>query len=138
MQLFAGANQVGTDSVNTQGVFTVGVNSPLAIGGQVSFGTNSPKTSSLPCTPDLGTAMRYDVQFDLTTSPASITVSKTEAPGGGLLPSPKAGVVEIDNGDGTTSNYLYAIDNPLSPGGPNITINPSGKRYRVYWKEVLQ
>jgi hypothetical protein len=55
------------------------------------------------------------------------------ATGGGFLPSPVSGVVEIDG-----NKYIFTTDNPLNPGGViPITINVPQKRFRTYWKELV-
>jgi hypothetical protein len=55
------------------------------------------------------------------------------AVGGGFLPSPVSGVVEIDG-----EKYIFTTDNPLNPGGViPIAINVPQKRFRTYWKELL-
>jgi len=55
------------------------------------------------------------------------------APGGGFLPSPQAGIVEIGG-----SKYPFVLDNPFS--GPPIqpTYNVYGRRFRTYWRESLE
>jgi type IV pilus assembly protein PilY1 len=116
------------------------VNGPLVTASNVIFGTNQPDTGNTSCTPNLGIARRYDVNF-LTGLGAGAfkdgngnIVRSEEAVGGGFLPSPVSGVVEIDG-----QKYVFTTDNPLNPGGViPITINVPQKRFRVYWKEQLE
>ena len=129
------------------------VNGPIVVASSMVFGTNQSCASgeinettgecttgggTLTCTGNLGVARRYDINF-LTTEPAGFTVGTTAvksliADGGGFLPSPVAGVVEVNG-----QNYPFITDNPLSPGGVlNPVINVSNKRFRTYWHEVLE
>jgi type IV pilus assembly protein PilY1 len=115
------------------------VNGPLVTAGHVIFGTNQPDLSNNSCTPGLGIARRYDINY--LTGLASGTfkddagniVRSELATGGGFLPSPVSGVVEIDG-----TKYIFTTDNPLNPGGViPITINVPQKRFRTYWKELI-
>ena len=129
------------------------VNGPIVVASQMIFGTNqacaSGKTDDngeclssggeLTCTGNLGIARRYDINY-LTTGPTGYTDSSGSdvrwqvAIGGGFLPTPVAGVVEVNG-----SNYPFIIDNPLNPGGViNPTIDVKNFRYRTYWHELLE
>ena len=129
------------------------VNGPVVVAGQMIFATNQPCASgqvdangecatssdgALSCGGNLGIARRYDINY-LTAAPAGFTdeagtaVRSVVATGGGFLPSPVSGVVEVNG-----NNYPFITDNPLGGGGvitPNI--NVPNKRYRTYWHEVL-
>ena len=118
------------------------INGPLVLlSGAVVFGTNQPDTSNLSCTGNLGIARRYDINY-LSGAPviggftdsSGNPVRFQEAVGGGFLPSPVAGVVEING-----NRYTFATDNPLNPGGlfPNKVV-VSHKRFRTYWHEILE
>jgi type IV pilus assembly protein PilY1 len=129
------------------------INGPIVVASQMIFGTNQPcasgklddsgecssSGSNLSCTGNLGIARRYDINF-LSAAPAGFTdsgglASRSEvAAGGGFLPSPVAGVVEING-----KNYPFITDNPLNPGGvinPHITV--TNKRFRTYWHAVIE
>lgn len=116
------------------------VNSALVVAGNVLFGTNKPDTSNTSCTANLGISQRYSVSYltgaasgSYTDSSGAATRSET-AVGGGFLPSPVTGVVELSSG-----NVVFVTDNPLNPGGTdNPTIVPPTKRYRTYWKQYLE
>jgi hypothetical protein len=104
------------------------------------FGTNQPDTSNLSCPGNLGIARRYDINFlngaaaanGFTDSSGAATRSQTAA-GGGFLPSPVEGVVEIDG-----KRYMFAVDNPLNgPPIPN-SVTVTHKRFRTYWHELLE
>src|SRR5581483_10450517 len=67
-----------------------GVNAPITVGGFTFFGTNSPvKPAANACDANLGTARSYQVGF-LTGSVAFNLLQ-----GGGLPPSPVAGLVNV-------------------------------------------
>ncbi|MBL8473337.1 MAG: hypothetical protein KF778_03805 [Rhodocyclaceae bacterium] len=115
------------------------VNAPTVIAGTLFFGTNQPDPSNSSCSANLGIARRYAVSY-LDGSATGLYVNSggtasryQTAVGGGLLPSPVGGSVEIGNG-----KYVFETDNPLNPGGAaSITVNVPTKRYRVYWHEKL-
>jgi len=136
------------------------VNGPIVVASSMIFGTNQPCTSgkindstgdcdtsgdssgtTLTCTGNLGIARRYDINF-LTGAPASPgftnkdgdAVRWEEVVGGGLLPSPVAGEVNING-----TPYTFITDNPLSPGGViTPTISVSNTRFRTYWHAVIE
>jgi len=133
------------------------VNGPLVPpGGSLIFGTNQPCASgkvdpvtgacdtsgtstTLSCTGNLGIARRYSINYQ-TAAASGFTNSEGEAirsevaAGGGFLPSPVAGVVNVDG-----TPYMFVTDNPLNPGGviPTSVTVPQ-KRFRTYWKELLE
>jgi type IV pilus assembly protein PilY1 len=134
------------------------VNGPIVIAGNMIFGTNQPclsgklnddgtcassSSGTLSCTGNLGVARRYDISYlnaapVLYTNSSGAGVASQLAAGGGFLPSPVAGVVEITSG-GTTKNYIFVTDNPLNPGGIiKPKINVPKKRFRNYWREKLE
>jgi type IV pilus assembly protein PilY1 len=132
------------------------INGPIVIAGNMIFGTNQPcasgklnddgtcSTSSggtLSCTGNLGVARRYDISYlngapELYTNSGGTYVASQVATGGGFLPSPVAGVVEIGS---PAKRYIFVTDNPLNPGGIiKPVINVPQKRFRNYWKEKLE
>ena len=129
------------------------VNGPIVVASDMIFGTNQPCASgktndagdcdssgtNLTCTGNLGIARRYEIDF-LTAAPAGFKdkdgtdVRSQVADGGGFLPSPVAGEVNING-----TPYPFVTDNPLSPGGvmsPTITVSKT--RFRTYWHETLE
>ena len=129
------------------------INGPVVVASEMFFGTNQPCASgklddndecsssgdTLSCTGNLGIARRYDINF-LTAQPAGFTnssnlASRSEiAAGGGFLPTPVSGVVEIDG-----TNHIFLTDNPLNPGGViNPHISVTSKRFRTYWHAVIE
>ena len=115
------------------------VNGPLVLAGRMFFGTNQPDTSNTSCDANLGIARRYDINF-LNAAATGYTDASgnflrfEEAAGGGFLPSPVAGIVQVNG-----VPYTFVTDNPLSPGGViSPVINVPAKRQRTYWHEKLE
>ncbi|WP_320836991.1 PilC/PilY family type IV pilus protein [Zhongshania sp.] len=102
-----------------------GVNAPLAVAGKVYFGTNQPDVpSSGSCTANLGNAGAYII--DLFTG----SFRRQTFAGGGLPPSPIAGLVTID---GRTVPFVIggAGPSPFDPSDPELDL--SGGRKRTYF-----
>lgn len=102
-----------------------GVNAPLAVAGKVYFGTNQPDVPDAEsCSANLGNAGAYIV--DLVTGERQ----RNEFAGGGLPPSPIAGLVTID---GKTVPFVIggAGPSPFDPSTPALDL--SGGRKRTYW-----
>lgn len=102
-----------------------GVNAPLAVAGKVYFGTNQPDVpSSGSCTANLGNAGAYII--DLFTG----SFHRQTFAGGGLPPSPIAGLVTIE---GRTVPFVIggAGPSPFDPSDPQLDL--SGGRKRTYF-----
>ena len=114
------------------------VNGPLVLAGRMFFGTNQPDTSNASCDANLGIARRYDINFLNGVASGykganGVDVRFEVAAGGGFLPSPVAGIVQIGG-----VPYTFVTDNPLSPGGViSPTIDVPKTRQRTYWFEKL-
>lgn len=116
------------------------INKAVTIGGVTSFGTNQPTQPSLVCGNNLGTARGYAINV-LTASPWPLGVAtrSTTYLGGGMPPSPVAGVVEIDLGGGKTTKLPFILGGGV-PGstsgspleGRKVEITPPGHRARTY------
>lgn len=110
------------------------VNRPLTVAGTTYFGTNTPTPSTgSSCFANLGIAKGYAVDF-ATGNPVG-TVRSAQYVGGGMPPSPVAGVVDVD---GTKLPFIIGgIDvdeaNASALQGSKVEINPTGERYRVFW-----
>lgn len=116
-----------------------GVNAPTTFGGAVYFGTNRPIAESAgTCRANLGEAKSYSVNF-LTGKHTSKVFD-----GGGLPPSPVAGMVEMEREDGSTTVQPFIIGGGGGEGGdgrsalgaerPDLKI-PKNMR-RTYWNRV--
>lgn len=115
------------------------VNAPVVAGGNMLFGTNQPDTSNLTCSPNLGIAKRYSINYlnaagtQFRNSNGDLLRSEI-AVGGGFLPSTVTGVVDVDG-----KKIIFATDNPLNPGGAiKVTITVPTKRYRTYWHQKIE
>lgn len=112
------------------------VTSAVVVFGIVTFSTHTPTViSSNSCGSNLGTARVYNLAY-LDASPVGNSRYATIA-GGGLPPSPVAGMVTIDKPGGGTMTVPFLIGgDPNSPLEGKIPVSPSasvvGKR-RVYW-----
>lgn len=120
------------------------VNKALTIAGVTYFGTNTPSsTTGSSCMANLGIANGYSV--DYLTGNATGGVRYAQYIGGGMPPSPVAGVVSID---GVKLPFCIGCTSPPpAPGtgtpavnqctsaleGCKVNINPTGSRYRSYW-----
>lgn len=113
------------------------VNAPLAVAGKVYMSTNTPAAPSAnSCTSNLGTATGYQL------TPYSATYRIVIFNGGGLPPSPVAGVVNINVG-GQVKQVPFIIGganpdctgsdckSPLGGQIPPITVPTT--RNRTYW-----
>lgn len=125
------------------------VNAPLTVAGYTYFGTNQPSVpSATSCTSSLGTARGYAVQFNTGTASATVFT------GGGLPPSPIAGLVNV-NVNGTNQLVPFLIgggsgggasggsggcagaDCNSQFGAQKPPINPGTSRKRTYWYQEL-
>jgi len=116
------------------------VNAPLTVGGVVYFGTNQPDPDQLECKANLGDARSYAVNFStgagarppVGDNPKDDAYSQMLT-GGGLPPSPVAGLVDL--GNGLVVPFCLgcgALRSPLEALLPNI--EPTPVRRKIYWK----
>jgi type IV pilus assembly protein PilY1 len=114
------------------------VNAPTTVGGFTYFGTNAPPLPTSQACTNLGTARGYQVNF-LTGATRSNVID-----GGGLPPSPVAGLVTIDMGGGNEKTFPFLLGPNPDPScqGPDCTSSFGGSRppvpipptrRRVYW-----
>jgi type IV pilus assembly protein PilY1 len=114
------------------------VNAPTTVGGFSYFGTNAPPLPTSQACTNLGTARGYQVNF-LTGATRSNVID-----GGGLPPSPVAGLVTIDMGGGTEKTFPFLLGANPDPTcqGPDCTSSFGGSRppvpipptrRRVFW-----
>jgi type IV pilus assembly protein PilY1 len=141
IDLAAGEKVINGPLVPPGGALIFGTNQPCASGKLTTAGfcDTSGTSTTLSCTGTLGVARRYSIN-DQTAAGQGYTDSSGQsvrsqlAPGGGFLPSPVAGVVEISG-----VPYMFVTDNPLNPGGVIPTsVSVPQKRFRTYWKEQLE
>lgn len=106
------------------------VNAPTTVAGNTYFGTNQPKIPAAnSCDSSLGIARGYSIK------PLSGIYTSAVFDGGGLPPSPVAGLVNITLEDGTTKQVPFLIGGPgistIKPTNPPINVKTS--RHRAYW-----
>lgn len=114
-----------------------GVNAATTIAGTTYFGTNQVKSQTSACGPALGIATGYQI------NPLTGTRTSVQFDGGGLPPSPVAGLVSITGADGKTELVPFIIgggqadcataDCKSAMGVGRPPIAPSQKRKRTYW-----
>jgi type IV pilus assembly protein PilY1 len=123
-------------SLNTSGEKVV--NAPLTIGGVVYFGTNRP-IAQTACKADLGESRSYAMSFlDGSGQRAPDGVGTGDDPysevltGGGLPPSPIAGLVDIGGIVVPVCLGCGERRSAFEAGSPTISPNPV--RRKLYWK----
>lgn len=108
------------------------VTSAITVFGVVTFSTNEP-TPPEPgeCSNNLGTARVYNIAYE--NAEAANDTRGEEIPGGGLPPSPVAGMVVLD--DGTTVPFIIGgdPDSPLAGREPVTPGTTSVPKSRIYW-----
>jgi len=109
------------------------VTSAITVFGTTTFSTHTPVVPEPgACTSNLGTAKVYNISYDNAAS-RNGTISRMEVVvGGGLPPSPVAGMVTLD--DGTVVPFIIGADpnSPLAGGEPvpsNIAEQSKGVTY---------
>jgi type IV pilus assembly protein PilY1 len=114
------------------------VNASTSIGGQSFFGTNRPGASVAGpvCTPNLGIAKSYGMRLFCQAATGSTLV------GGGLPPSPVAGLVSITDAKGKKSQVPFVIGAPNARAsaveGTRLTPVVEAPRRRLYWFQEVQ
>jgi type IV pilus assembly protein PilY1 len=114
------------------------INAPLTVGGVVYFGTNKP-IQQASCKADLGEARSYAMSFldgSGTRTPGGAgtgdTLYSEVLTGGGLPPSPIAGLVDIGGTIVAVCVGCGERRSAFEAGTPAIDPNPV--RRKVYWK----
>ncbi|MDP2419569.1 MAG: PilC/PilY family type IV pilus protein [Hydrogenophaga sp.] len=113
------------------------VTSAVALFGEVTFSTHQPvATSTTSCTNSLGTARVYNVSYLNAAPPPGEERGKTIS-GGGLPPSPVAGLVTVDKPGGGQMTVPFIIgatpDSPLEVKLKDKSSTASGNKERIYW-----
>jgi len=115
------------------------VNAATSIGGFSYFGTNRPtpaSASSTTCSANLGIAKSYAMPLFCTAS------SGTVLAGGGLPPSPVAGIVTVTKADGTLAQVPFVIGAPNARKsaieGSRVRLTLNAPRKRRYWYQETQ
>jgi len=113
------------------------VTSAITVFGTVTFSTHQPAGVAAlgSCSSSLGTATVYNINFTDAAPPAGQTDRGRVIAGGGLPPSPVAGMVTLDDGR-TVPFIIGANPNSALEGGPPVlpsSISVSRPKSRVYW-----
>lgn len=117
------------------------VNKALTAGGITYFGTNTPQqVSGNSCASSLGTARSYAIDFeDCGVAPGQTAIFK-ELLGGGLPPSPVAGVVNVDGHlvPFVVGGVLPNSTKPSPLEGAKIPLSLDQLGARIYWNELYE
>ncbi|MBK5204373.1 MAG: pilus assembly protein PilY [Polaromonas sp.] len=115
------------------------VNASITVTGTTFFGTNRPKPNDNSCIPNLGEAKGYAL------NPFEATRNFSIYDGGGLPPTPVAGIVSIKTADGKTVQQQFCVgcggasaigtggDTKSSLGATDLTKKVPKKPRRTYW-----
>jgi type IV pilus assembly protein PilY1 len=111
------------------------VTSAVTVFGAVTFSTHTPTDPpDGACTSDLGTARVYNLRY-ANAAPAKLGVTERseEVDGGGLPPSPVAGLVKLD--DGSVVPFIIGADgtSPLEGGEPVSPALTTLPKSITYW-----
>jgi type IV pilus assembly protein PilY1 len=109
------------------------VTSSITVYGTTTFSTHTPVVPGADsCASTLGTARVYNVKFR-DAGPSVGNQRSAVISGGGLPPSPVAGMVQLDNGEGTVPFCIGCDpDSPLEgsrPTPPNVGTQPKSMTY---------
>ncbi|OZA22021.1 MAG: hypothetical protein B7X93_13235 [Hydrogenophilales bacterium 17-61-9] len=112
------------------------VTSAITIFGTVTFLTHEPApviTDPNVCTPGLGTSRVYNVSYANATNMNGTESRSRTVAGGGLPPSPVAGMVTLDSGE--TVPFCIGCDpsSPLMGTDPPPPVMANQPKSRVYW-----
>ena len=107
------------------------VNAATTIGGSSYFGSNRPTPPAAnSCSANLGVAKSYVMPLFCTTPRGTVLA------GGGLPPSPVAGIVSITTAAGSTSvPFIIGAPNPKNSSIEGTRVSPliDAPRRRIYW-----
>ncbi len=108
------------------------VTNAITVFGTVTFSTHQPTAPSGGQCDSLGTANVYNINYK-NAAPVGATVRGQVIAGGGLPPSPVAGMVTLD--DGSTVPFIIGAspDSALQGGDPVPASTVVRPRSRVYW-----
>lgn len=110
------------------------VTSAITVFGTTTFSTHTPTVPvAFSCTSNLGTARVYNVRFSNAAASNGTTNRDEEISGGGLPPSPVAGMVELDNGDIVPFIIGADGDSPLQGSLPNPPTSGTQPKSLTYW-----
>ncbi|TAK52941.1 MAG: pilus assembly protein PilY [Gammaproteobacteria bacterium] len=110
------------------------VTSAITVFGTTTFSTHTPTVPvEGSCTSNLGTARVYNVRFANAAIAPGATNRDQEISGGGLPPSPVAGMVELDNGQVVPFVIGAVADSPLESALPPAPSTGTQPKAVTYW-----
>lgn len=111
------------------------VTSAIVVFGQLTFSTNIPVPAGATntCTSTLGTAQVYNMNYKTGASMNGTTAPYQMISGGGLPPSPVAGMVTLDNGKQVPFIIGSNPNSPLNANNPPPPSSTTQPTRRVYW-----
>jgi len=110
------------------------VTSGITVFDTLTFSTHAPAVAMAgSCTSNLGSARVYNISYKNASSANGTNSRYQDITGGGLPPSPIAGMVTLD--DGNTVPFLIGgdPDSPIEGGEPTVTSAGTQSKGRVYW-----
>ncbi len=110
------------------------VTSAITVFGVTTFSTHQPAVYQAgACGPNLGTTQVYNISYKNAASANGTTERYQNVVGGGLPPSPVAGMVILD--DGTLVPFIIGANPKSSIDGsaPTSSGTPTQPKSRVYW-----
>jgi len=110
------------------------VTSAITVFGTTTFSTHTPVALAAgACSSNLGTAKVYNIGFANGANPSDPLLRSDVIVGGGLPPSPVAGMVTLD--DGTTVPFLIGgeTNSPLEGGEPIPSGMADQPKAQTYW-----
>jgi type IV pilus assembly protein PilY1 len=110
------------------------VTTPITVFGTTTFSTHTPvELTAGACSSTLGTAKVYNIGFANAANPSDPLSRSEVIVGGGLPPSPVAGMVTLD--DGTTVPFLIGgeTNSPLEGGEPIPSGLADQPKAQTYW-----
>jgi type IV pilus assembly protein PilY1 len=120
----------GDTTVATEQVVT----SAITVFDVVTFSTHIPALPAAgACSSSLGTASVYNINYKNAKSANGTSTRYQEIAGGGLPPSPVAGMVTLDNGSTVPFCIGCSPDSALQGGDPPGLTSSTQPKARVYW-----
>jgi type IV pilus assembly protein PilY1 len=110
------------------------VTTAITVFGATTFSTHTPTVPEAgSCSANLGTARVYNVKFSNAAAAFAPNNRDSEIAGGGLPPSPVAGLVQLD--DGTTVPFIIGAvgDSPLEALLPTPPTTGTQPKSMTYW-----
>jgi type IV pilus assembly protein PilY1 len=110
------------------------VTSAITVFGVTTFSTHQPAVPVVgSCSNNLGTTHVYNISYSNAASANGTGLRYENVIGGGLPPSPVAGMVTLD--DGTTVPFIIGSKaaSPLEGSPPSSPLSAVQPKSRVYW-----